>query len=210
MAVQETQAWTLGGLIRAFFDLAVAYFLLCASTFVFFPSKFLELVGLYLPCPCTGIFGFRSGKFCWHELLIVWPIRKVYAVQMCAKSRFPFGLTWFDDSSRLIRDGNRVLEMDGEGCSSSYSSPRMQNLVDRESGCDAKGKKVVNLRQRSGVRRRRRAALEYGKLSCTAFQNDGLLSAVGVPHSPCDVSEIQDKSSESLAPLSGREDGTQG
>ncbi|KAF3435974.1 hypothetical protein FNV43_RR23066 [Rhamnella rubrinervis] len=211
ISVQGIQPWTLGGLIRAFFDLAVAYFLLWVSTFVFFASKFLKAIGLYLPCPCTGIFGYRDGNFCWHELLIVWPIRKVYAVQMCAKSRFPFDLIWFKDSSKLISDGNcenGVLEMKGEACSSSYSSPRMQNLVDRESGFDAKGKRVVNLRQRSGIRRRRRASLEYGKLSC-AFQNDGLRSAVGVSLSPCDVSEIKDKSSESLARLGGRENDPQ-
>lgn len=212
VSVQEIQPWTLGGLIRAFFDLAVAYFLLWVSTFVFFASKFLKAIGLYLPCPCTGIFGYRNGNFCWYELLFVWPIRTVYAVQMCVKSRFPFDLIWLKDSSKLINDGNcenRVLEMEGEACSSSYSSPRIQNLVDRDSGFDAKGKRVVNLRQRSGIRRRRRASLEYGKFSC-AFQNGGLRSAVGISHSPCDVSEIKDKSSKSLAPLSGREDDPQG
>lgn len=220
MAFHEIHPWTLGGLLRAFFDLALAYFLLCASTFVFFASKFLKVVGFYLPCPCKGILGYRNGNLCWHELLVERPVRKIHAVQVSVKSRFPFDLIWAEDPSNLLNtklilgEGNcenGVLELEGEACSSSYSSPRMQNLVDRESGFDAKGKRIINLRQRSGIRRRRRATLEYGKFS-SAFQNVGLSSTVGLSSSKsrCDVSEIKDKSTENLTTLSGKEDGLQG
>ncbi|XP_015892534.3 uncharacterized protein LOC107426774 [Ziziphus jujuba] len=206
MAFHEIHPWTLGGLLRAFFDLALAYFLLCISTFMFFASKCLKIVGLCLPCPCKGILGYRNGNLCWHELLVERPVRKIYAVQLSVKSRFPFDLIWAKDLSKLntklIEEGNcenGFLELEGEACSSSYTSPRMQNLVDREGGFDAKGKRIMNLRQRSGFRRRRRATLEYGKFS-SASQNDGLRSTVGVSSSasPCDVVEIKDKSTESL------------
>ena len=174
------QPWTLCGLIGAFVDLALAYFLLCASTFAFFASKLLGVVGLRLPCPCEGVFGFRSAEFCWHRLLVEWPVKMIYGVQMLVKSRFPFTLVWLenerDSSKKSIREGNcenRVVEADGEACCSSFSGPRNQNVVDRESGSDVKGKRLVNPKQRYGIRRRRRATLAYGKFA-SVFASDGL------------------------------------
>ncbi|PON70806.1 Zein-binding domain containing protein [Parasponia andersonii] len=216
MGSHESHPWTVSGLIGAFIDLALAYFLLCASTFMFFASKFVSIVGLDLPCPCNGFFGYRNDNFCWHKLLIDWPIRKIYAIQMCAKSRFPFDLVWFrnesNSSKKLNRDmscENGFVELENEEvCSSSFSSSRNQNLVDRESGCDAKGKRVMNVKQRPGIRRRRRATLGYGRFAYV-FPNESFPSIASVLNTSCDYREMKDQYAEGLGPLSGREDGPQ-
>lgn len=171
MAFYTVRSWTICGLTGAFIDLAIAYFLLCASAFVYFPYKFCNLLGLYLPCPCNGVFGYWNSYLCWHKLLIDLPRRNILYVQMMIQSKFPFDLIWFHhqpcNSDRVlcscrIRDRG-VLELENEECSSSFLSSKFQNLADRETGFDAKGKKVV--KQRYGTRRRRRSSLAYGKSS---------------------------------------------
>ncbi|KAL5562105.1 hypothetical protein UlMin_031852 [Ulmus minor] len=209
MAFHEIHPWSLGDLIRAFVDLTLAYFLLWVSVYVFLASKILSIVGLQLPCPCNGVFGFRNSNICWHRLLFDLPVRRIYAVQMAAKSRFPFDQS--SSSKKLIRDDNcehGVLRLESETCSSSFSSSRIRNVVDRENGFDAKGKRVMNLKQRSGFRRRRRTTLEYGKVA-PAPPNDSLCSDARVSSSPCDCREIKDKYRVNLGQLSGREDGPQ-
>ena len=209
MGSHEFHPWSLSGLIGAFIDLALAYFLLCISTFMFFASKFLSIVGLKIPCPCNSFLGYQNSNFCWHKLLIDLPIRKIYAVQMCAKNKFPFDLIWFrNESSSNCGNGFVNLESE-EACSSSFSSPRNQNVVDRENGCDTKGKRVMNLKQRPGLRRRKRATLGYGKFA-SIFPNDSLPSVASISPSPCVCREIKDQDVESLGPLSSREDGPRG
>ncbi|KAM5563110.1 hypothetical protein ABKV19_018009 [Rosa sericea] len=163
MPCQEVQSWSFGGLTVAFLDLLLAYFLLCISAFVFFVSKLLKVFWVYLPCPCNGVFGYRNRDLCLHKLLNEWPVAKIYAVQKLVKSRFPFDIRFKDQtcnlSQKLIRDvngGNGVLELEGESCCSPFSSPRLQSLVDKESGYDAKGKRIVILKKRTGIRRSRR------------------------------------------------------
>lgn len=155
MSSPETRRpWTLCGLVKAFVDLALAYLLLCASTFAFFASLFLSVLGLRLPCPCRGIFGYRNADLCWHRVLVDWPVGKIHEVQALANSRFAF------------RDV--------------VSGPRNQNLVgERESGSEVKGKsRAVNPKLKSGIRRRRRASsLAYGK-----FAGDGLARSVDLVH----------------------------
>lgn len=171
MAFNTVRSWTIWSLTGAFIDLAIAYFLLCASAFVFFPHKFCNLLGLYLPCPCNGVFGYRNTCLCWHKLLIDLPRRNILYVQTMIKSKFPFDLIWFHhqrcNSDRVLCScricDHGVLELENEACSSSFSGPKFQNLADRESGFDARGKKVM--KQRYGTRRRRRSSLAYGKSS---------------------------------------------
>ncbi|KAM6591984.1 hypothetical protein CsatA_014589 [Cannabis sativa] len=179
---QESRPWTLDGLIRAFIDLFVAYILLCISTFMFFASNFWSMFGLDLPCPCSGFLGYQNGCYCWHNLLIDWPIRKIYDVQMSVRSKFPFDLVWSPRNS-----GNGFVELESEACCSSRG---VQNLVDRENGFDSKGKKLVNLKQRTGFRRRSRRAtlVGYGKFA-PVFPNESLSSSVASvdPFGPQDV-----------------------
>ncbi|KAI9181446.1 hypothetical protein LWI28_015078 [Acer negundo] len=152
----QIQTWTLCGLIGAFIDLFIAYFLLCGSAFAFFASKF----GIYLPCPCTGLLGYQNSYICWHKLLVDKPIRKISSVQMLIKSKFPFDLIWFKHQPR--NSCNEVLELENnEASTSSFSTHNL--AADRESGFDAKGKKIVNQKQKYGIRRRKRSTLGYRK-----------------------------------------------
>ncbi|KAG8641934.1 uncharacterized protein LOC110627427 isoform X1 [Manihot esculenta] len=184
MAFRAVRSWTLVGLIMAFVDLAIACSLLCLSACAFVPSKFLSFFGLYLPCPCSGFFGYRTDYFCWHKLFVDWPIRKINAVQELVKDRFPFNLIWF---------GHQSSNFHVEG-------------IDRKSKYDAKEKKIMNQKHKSGIRWRRRAAVGCGKLSPALSSNGTHLVGRGVlrPLYNCSVrSEI----SESLDISSGIEHG---
>ncbi|XVE78088.1 hypothetical protein DITRI_Ditri13aG0115800 [Diplodiscus trichospermus] len=173
MVSHTIHSWTLIGLFRAFLDLALAYFLLCGSTLGFFACKFCYVFGLHLSCPCSGFLGYQNSNLCWHKLLIQWPARKIYSVQKLVLNRFPFNLVLFDDQElnsdvKFITDGkfcNGVVKLEGEAYSASPSGLRLQTMVDKESGYDAKGKKLLNQKQKSGIRRRRRSAFGYGKSS---------------------------------------------
>lgn len=181
MASYAIPSWTLIGIIRAFLDLALAYFLLCGSTWGFFAWKFCHVFGLHLPCPCSGIFGYQNSNLCWHKLLIQWPTRKIYSVQKLALNRFPFNLIWFNDQdwNSNCKFGNGIVEFEGEACSGSPSALRLQTIVDKESGYhDAKGKKIINQKQKSGIRRRRRAAFGYGKSSPVLLSGNFPSSAI--------------------------------
>ncbi|GLT28187.1 hypothetical protein SLA2020_031380 [Shorea laevis] len=199
MVYHEIHSWTLGGLVRTFLDLALAYFLLWVSTFAFFFSKFLNFSGFLLPCPCTGFLGYQNSNLCLCNLLFEWPIRKIYSVLNLVCGRFPFDLVWFRDQEgnlnmKSLIDGrieNKVLELEHGGCSNSSSGLRLQNLVGKESGYDAKGRKIMNQKQKSPFRQRRRASLGYGK-SSSALTYDG--------------SEMRSKASSSFGPVSEIED----
>ncbi|KAJ0054605.1 hypothetical protein Pint_01552 [Pistacia integerrima] len=206
MAFRTTRSWTFWGLVGAFIDLGLAYFLLCGSAFAFFASKFCNLFGLDLLCPCTGFFGYQNSNICLHRLLIDWPVRKIFYVQMLIKSKFPFDLIWFEDQpcnlemmwSTDRNYDNGVLELENEASSSSFSSPKLQNLVDRESGFDAKGKKIVNQRQKHGIRRRRRSSLGYGKSSARVV-------VAGSSDAPYNGSDIRSQIGDCSSPIYGKE-----
>ncbi|CAL8177982.1 unnamed protein product [Prunus armeniaca] len=216
LACQEVPPWTLGVIVGAFLDLALAYFLLCVSTFVFFASKFLKIFWVYLPCPCNGFLGYRNRDLCLHKLLIDGPVARIRVVQELVKSKFPFDVVWSKDQRsnlnlKLIRDvncENGVHEFESEAYSSAYSSPKLQNLVDRESGYDTKGKRIMVLKKRPGIRRSRRAAPEYGKLP-SPLSNDSLRSAARIFPFPCDDRDTRETSGESSVAVAGREDGSQ-
>ncbi|XP_004290209.1 PREDICTED: uncharacterized protein LOC101294522 [Fragaria vesca subsp. vesca] len=197
MACEEVQSWSFGGLTGAFLDLLVAYFLLCISACVFFVSKLLNFCWVYLPCPCNGVFGFRNRDLCLHKLLNEWPVAKICAVQKLVMSRFPFDIRFKDQTSnlsqKLIRDvngENGVLEFGGESCYSPFSSPRLQSLVDKESGYDAKGKRIVVLKKRTGIRRPRRDSSKSPRIFPL----------------PLDERETREVSGESSIALAARQD----
>lgn len=213
MALEAVQSWTLSGLIGAFLDLVLAYILLCVSAFVFFASKYMSIFGLHLPCPCCGIFGYKNSNLCLHRLLIDWPTRIICCVQKSVKSRFPFDL--MDQACSLdkksVRDvncENGVLELEDEASCSSNRIPRLKKMIDREGGYDSKGKRVINVKQRFGIRRRRRAALENEKFS-SVFPNVNSRPVVA-GNSPYDGSEMRHETNESLGPVSETENSLQG
>lgn len=212
MVFQAVHSWSLGGLIGAFLDLVVAYILLCVAAFAYIPSKLFSVFGLHLPCPCNGVFGYKNSNLCWHRLLYDLPKEIIYSVQKSAMSKFPSDLICLKDQAcnsnkQSIGDGNcasGVVELENEASCSSFSGRRLQNSVDRGNGYDAWGKTAMNLRPRSGIRRRRRAALD-NRLFSSVLPGDYLPFVVSV-NSPYDGSEKRCKTSESLGPGSGRQD----
>lgn len=84
--------WTLRGLASAFFDLAIAYFLLSVAALAYFASTFLNFFGLGLPCPCHQFFGIATLDECWKwkGWLVNAPFNKIYSVQSSVKNKFPF------------------------------------------------------------------------------------------------------------------------
>lgn len=140
VACYEMHSWTFSGLIGAFVDLAIAYFLLCASVVAFFASKFLGLFGLSLPCPCDGVFLYPNRNFCLQSLLIDSPVERVSSVQLSIKNKFPFGSTWERDRNyqlnvKLVRDRDScvhgLVEMESEAsCSSTSATTRKSHNID--------------------------------------------------------------------------------
>ncbi|MCD9639781.1 hypothetical protein HAX54_024502 [Datura stramonium] len=195
MACEGSYMWSLSGIVAAFVDLAIAYFLLCAATVAFLASKFLGFFGLRLPCPCDGLFGtVPNGNLCFHRLLIDFPAEKVSNVQLSIKANFPFNDTILgkdqncDLNWRLIGEKENsphgYLEMGDEASCSSVSdarkshniamielSPRNEFGAENSSGLSGgklgiKGKGVMNQRQRGALhRRRRKAIVDYGRSS---------------------------------------------
>lgn len=218
MAIEEIHSWSLGEIIGSYIDLFIAYVLLCGSIIAFFAFKLFRFFGLLLPCPCKGILGYRNSDFCLHKILFELPLRKICSIQVMAAKRFPFDLVWvkkgrsLDNSNEnnIVVDvkektcDNRIVELEDE---SSCSGPRLLSLVDRDSGYDAKGKRVLSLKRRSGTRRRKRGSYDYGKMDsvirCDSFQSDVAFS----PCLPCDGSSsmIEDRFSQSINPASGKE-----
>lgn len=80
--------WTFGGLVGAFLDLGIAFFLLFASTIAYLASKFLGLFGLCLP-----------GDPIRQRALVEWPPEKTASVLLLAKHKFPFNSIWADTDS---------------------------------------------------------------------------------------------------------------
>lgn len=209
MALQEIHSWTLGGLIGAFIDLILAYFLLCGSAIAFFASKFFRFFGLYLPCPCKGSFGYRNSNFCVHKILFEWPSRKICSIQVMAAKRFPFDLVRMKGHSCNVVEektyDNRLVELEHEASCSSWSGPRLLSLVDKENGYDAKGKRIMNLKRRSGIRRRRRGNYDNGKFS-SVVPSDNLQSDVAPAFClPCDGSIVRDQTNKSINCASEKE-----
>lgn len=184
MACEGRYIWSLSGIVGAFVDLAIVYFLLCAAAVAFLASKFLDFFGLRLPCPCDGLlFGTVPNRnLCFHRLLVDFPAEKVSNVQLSIKANFPFNDTILgkdqncDVNWRLIghekeNSPHGYLEMGDEASCSSVSDARKSHNIamielSPRNEFGIKGKGVMNQRQRGGVRRRRRkAAVDYGRSS---------------------------------------------
>ncbi|KAM3683860.1 hypothetical protein ACB098_12G179600 [Castanea mollissima] len=134
----------------------------------------------------------------------------MYSVVNSALSKLPFD---FKNQGcgldrKLVLKGsfeNGVLELEGEAsCSSSFHSPLLQNCVDKESGFDAKGKRVLDLKKRPGSRRRRKTALGNRKFSSVLLNDDS--RSVVAANFPYHGSEMRGKDSESLGSEPVRED----
>ncbi|XP_054782755.1 probable myosin-binding protein 5 [Prosopis cineraria] len=94
---------------------------------------------------------------------------------------------------------NEFRDFEDEASCSSWSSPHLLASVDRENGYDTKGKRIVNLRRRSGIRRRRKGNYECGKLY-SVFPTEN-------PSLPCEGDIAGSKTTE-VNPTSGKEVGS--
>nr|GEX23562.1 myosin-binding protein 2-like isoform X1 [Tanacetum cinerariifolium] len=161
--------WTFESLVGAFLDLFIAYFLLCGSTIALFAIKILALFGLTLPS-AYDISTFRN-------LLVDYPTERVSSVQYSVIRKFPFDAIFSranntnngnenDDGVNLDNggdNGNRFMELEGEGEASCSSKSDARKVVRNE--VDVKGKGGLSYRTRGGFRRRRRGGFDSGKES---------------------------------------------
>ncbi|XP_010450300.1 PREDICTED: myosin-binding protein 2-like [Camelina sativa] len=83
MDYPESYRLTFYGILVGFMELAFAYCLLCVSAFVFITYMLL----LYLPCPCSGVLGYRNSDLCIQKLLFDWPFRIILRIQKLATTR---------------------------------------------------------------------------------------------------------------------------
>uniref|UniRef100_A0A7C9D9T0 GTD-binding domain-containing protein n=1 Tax=Opuntia streptacantha TaxID=393608 RepID=A0A7C9D9T0_OPUST len=210
-----SHSWTFSGLVGAFLDLAIAYFLLCCSAVTFFIAKFLGLFGFSLPCPCNGLFGFPYRGPCLQKLLVDRPAEAVSYVHFYVKSKFPFDVIFERNdhcllSLKLVRErrlGDGGLELEAEASYSSSSDPRrsQQSLSGSDSigKIDFKGKGTAHQRQRCSLHRRRRGSIDYGKLTPSSSYEHMRSDAHVLhrsPSEPCNMgSELI---SEKLMPMS--------
>ncbi|KAJ4847593.1 hypothetical protein Tsubulata_013912 [Turnera subulata] len=214
MAFTAIHSWTLAGLMEAFVDLGIAYFLLWISAFAFLPCKVLSVLGLCRACPCNGTFGCQNSNLFLHKVLIDWPTAHISSVQELLRGRFPFDLIGFTDQSPHLRVEEvgdrkceiRVTELEGGSCSNSFSGTRLQSSVEGESGYDAKGKKIVHQKSKSGIRRRKKAPNGIAKSSSALPSNTPSSLGTGIAFPSCDGSDMRTEISESFDPASGMED----
>ncbi|KAL9232770.1 hypothetical protein vseg_007840 [Gypsophila vaccaria] len=173
-------SWTFCGLVGAFLDLGIAYFLLCCSAIAFFISNSLAFLGLSLPCPCNGLFGYPNQDYCVQRFLVDYPTKTVSNLQLSVKSKFPFDAILARNEHcllnlKLVKErkfDNGELEFDGEVSYSSFSDPRrsQQSFSGSESigKFEIKGNRASSQRPRCSLRRRRRGSIDYGKLSSSS------------------------------------------
>ncbi|GMH20294.1 hypothetical protein Nepgr_022135 [Nepenthes gracilis] len=216
MACQAIHSWTFCGLVGAFLDLAITYFILCCSTIAFFVSKFLGFFGLTLPCPCNGLFGNPNPDYCFQRLLVNWPTDTLSDVQLCIKTRFPFDSIWARNEDnqfnlklareRKLDDGR--LELRGDAFASSISGSKRSHCVSgsdcvpknevsvevKEGRFDLKGKGIMNQRLKSGLRRRRRGSIGRGNFTSSSSLDHGRLDVPVISGPPSSIDKIGNES----------------
>ncbi|KAL8106201.1 uncharacterized protein LOC141677356 isoform X1 [Apium graveolens] len=191
MPCQNMQFWTFTGLVGAFLDLGIAYFILCASSLAFFVSGFLGLFGLRLPCPCDGFFTRERNDYCVQRLLVDYPNEKVGYVLCSVRNKFPFHSALVNDQNvgvKLVENrsdhGNGYYVDEGEASCSSASDAKVsrnageKEMVSRNGNgfefdvgrwpdkkIDMKGKGIGNHRLRANVRRRRKGSFDHRRSS---------------------------------------------
>ncbi|CAK7328455.1 unnamed protein product [Dovyalis caffra] len=219
MSCQEINSWTFDELVGAFLDLAIAYFMLCASTLAFIAEKFLGLFGFCLPCPCNGLFGDHNRNKCWQRVLVDSPSEHISSVQFSVKSRLPFDSIWdkdlnFESSSGMINKvncGSDNVGLEGEASCSSFRERKsgmgaetaavyMRDV--KEGKFDDKGKGFSGQKVRY-LRRRRKIAADNGMLSSVSSYDRLHSDSQARPKSLACVNEEMDKRNEGdMVPVS--------
>ncbi|KAF9663443.1 hypothetical protein SADUNF_Sadunf17G0050600 [Salix dunnii] len=212
MPCQEIKSWTFNELVGAYLDLAIAYFLLCASSFAFFAEKFLGLFGLSLPCPCDGLFGGHNRNKCWQRVLADRPSENISSVQFSVKSRFPFDSLWnkdlnFESIGGTINEvncGSDNVGLEGEAWCGSFRERKSGNGVERsvvnvrdvkEGKFDVK-EKGVSIQKGRFIRRRRKVAADNGVFSSVSSYDHSQSNFQTRPQSPASVNKLMNKHNE--------------
>lgn len=192
MACEAIQLWTFNGLVAAFLDLGIAFLLLCASSLVFFTSKFLALFGLCLPCPCDGVFGNLSSDHCFQKLLVDRSSRKISSVLHSTRKKFPLNSVWDEPKccfkSMLVHERNvkeAHVELEGEtSSSSSFKTRSQQGMIYRDFPS------VNELHCGGGVDRRKVISVSPNDISQSDVELEDL------SHSPSSFSGFGDHNTE--------------
>lgn len=212
MPCQEIKSWAFDELVGAYLDLAIAYFLLCASTFAFFAEKFLGLFGLRLPCPCNGLFGDRNRNKCWRRVLADRPSENISSVQFSVKSRFPFDSMWdkhlnFESSVGTINEvncGSDNAGLEGEAWCGSLRERKSGKGVERsvvnvrdvkEGKFDVK-ERGFSIQKGRYLRRRRKVAADKGLFSSVSSYDHSQSNSRTHPQSPASVNKLMNKHHE--------------
>ncbi|KAF7825765.1 myosin-binding protein 3-like isoform X1 [Senna tora] len=171
------------------------------------------LFGKFILGLWEGVLGYKNGDLCLHKMLFDWPLRKICSIQVMAVKRFPYDLVKVKDHSCTLNEKitaekkpeNGVLDLEDDASCSSCSSPHLLTPVDRENGYDAKGKGVMKLKRRSGVRRRRKCHHECGKFSPVFHSENPQLDIALVSSLPYESDIAGGKTIEMANPASEKE-----
>lgn len=212
MPCQEIKSWAFDELVGAYLDLAIAYSLLCASTFAFFAEKFLGLFGLRLPCPCNGLFGDHNRNKCWRRVLADRPSENISSVLFSAKSRFPFDSMGdkhlnFESSVGTINEVNCGSDnggLEGEAWCGSLRERKSGKGVERsvvnvrdvkEGKLDVKERGFLIQKGRY-LRRRRQVAADKGLFSSVSSYDHSQSNSRTHLQSPASVNKLMNKDHE--------------
>ncbi|KAK9671618.1 hypothetical protein RND81_12G042600 [Saponaria officinalis] len=182
-------SWSFSGLVGAFLDLGIVYFLLCCSAIAFFISNFLVFFGLSLPCPCNGLFGYPNHGYCVQRILVDYPTKTVSNLHLSVKSnKFPFDAVLARNelcqlNLKLMKE--RKFDNDPRRSQQSFSSS------DSIGKFDVKGNGGTSQRRRCfSHSRRRRGSIDYGKLSSSSCLDHMKSDIRTILRSPSDPSKI--------------------
>ncbi|CAA0830267.1 Protein of unknown function- DUF593 [Striga hermonthica] len=163
MGCEAVQAWSLGGLVAAFVELAIAYLLLCASAAAYVASKFLGFLGMSLPCPCeyVAFLNLNARVLCLNRLLLEFPAQTVADVEQ----KLPFSHPKRQD----------------DVCYNSVEASRSWTSL------DLKGKRIKSSNRSISSRLRRRKRGVHGRklpplVSCDTFSNEDVLEGEHFDH----------------------------
>uniref|UniRef100_A0A6M2EIQ3 GTD-binding domain-containing protein n=1 Tax=Populus davidiana TaxID=266767 RepID=A0A6M2EIQ3_9ROSI len=209
MPCQEIKSWAFDELVGAYLDLAIAYSLLCASTFAFFAEKFLGLFGLRLPCPCNGLFGDHNRNKCWRRVLADRPSENISSVLFSTKSRFPFDSMCdkhlnFESSVGTINEVNCGSDnggLEGEAWCGSLRERKSGKGVERSVVNVKEGKLDVkergfSIQKGRYLRRRRQVAADKGLFSSVSSYDHSQSNSRTHPQSPASVNKLMNKDHE--------------
>ncbi|CAA7054079.1 unnamed protein product [Microthlaspi erraticum] len=198
MPCLDTQNWNVTGLIGAFLNLAIAYFLLCTSLFVHLALRFLGFLGLSLPRFHNGRFDDANMRKCFQDCAS----ERISAVDRSVRSKVPFCSVTSDDDSNRFVEMKLVRKNTGDISNARVKdetedvSREEQNVINNKAGLGGlnlmtvqgtKGKRFVTRRTRNGLKSHRRCRMDCGTLRSVSSSEAFDESIRNPLVQPCDV-----------------------